>query len=182
MRFGLGMALVGITLIAGCAAPPVKAPGTDFAANGRLAVRGEINGKTVSETANFRWRRSGERVEVELGSPLGETQAQLTFSPDEAEVRLPNGRTAQAADADSLLEETTGYAIPVTPLRWWIEGRPAPVLPVLDDGDTDTTTGRGFTQAGWHVALNNVSAQGFPKQLHLQRDALDVRIAITDWP
>ncbi|KAF0814651.1 Outer-membrane lipoprotein LolB [Andreprevotia sp. IGB-42] len=167
--------------LAGCAAPgQPPAQRADFAADGRLAIRGEIDGNKVSETANFRWKRSGERTEVELGSPLGETQARLTFDAGGAELIDSRGTVRQAGDADALLFDATGYAIPVTPLRWWLEGKPAPDAPLSDDA-TDAAGARRFAQAGWQVSLGAPSPL-YPKLIQLKRDALDVRIAVTDWP
>ena len=166
-------------LLAACAVPQRTTP-VDFAADGRLALRGEIDGNKVAETANFRWRRSGERAEIELGSPLGDTQARLTFDPHGAELVDAKGNKRAAADAETLLYQATGYALPVSPLRWWIEGRTAPDWPTSDDETSDDGT-RHFAQAGWQVSFGVPSPQ-YPKFIQLKRDALDVRIAITDWP
>lgn len=168
-----------VLLLAGCATPP-PATHIDFAADGRLALRGELDGQKVAETASFRWRRSGEHAEIELGSALGETQARLAFDPQGAEFTDSKGNKLQAPDAESLLQGTTGYTIPVTPLRWWIEGRTAPDLPVSDD-QTASDGSRRFAQAGWQVSFGAPAPQ-YPKLIQLKRDALDVRIAITEWP
>ncbi len=168
--------------LAACAsvAPPDGAPvHSDFAADGRLVARGEVDGRHVNENANFRWRRSGETVTVELGSPLGETRARLIATPQEASIRMSDGREAHADDADQLLTELTGLTLPVAQLRWWIEGREAPSLPVKELS-AEPAASRSIEQAGWQVSFYD--AAPFPKRLVLKREALEVRVAVSTWP
>lgn len=172
------LAAGAVALLAGCASvPSTPDVPSDFAAVGRLAARGEVAGRPVNESANFRWRRSGERIDVELGSPLGDTQARLAVTPGEATLTLADGRSASAPDADALLTQLTGLALPVSYLRWWLEGEPAPEL-VLDELAADGAS-RRFAQAGWQVAL--FDATPYPKRLTLNREGFEVRIAVSSW-
>ncbi|GAA5786648.1 lipoprotein insertase outer membrane protein LolB [Chitiniphilus shinanonensis] len=177
------MAAAGAALwLVGCAsvAPqPGGAVAHDFAADGRLLARGEVDGRQVNENANFRWRRSGETVTVELGSPLGETRARLVATPQEASIRMADGREAHATDADELLTELTGLTLPVSQLRWWIEGQPAPTLPVKELPAESSST-RSIEQAGWQVSFYD--AAPYPKRLVLKHESLEVRVAVSDWP
>jgi len=176
------IAALAALLLAGCTTVPAPSPlaaRVDFAADGRLAARGELAGRTVNENVHFRWRRSGDQVTVELGSPLGDTQARLQVTPAEATLRMADGRSAKAPDADALLAELTGLALPVAQLRWWIEGTAAPQSPATElPGETPGS--RRLEQAGWQVSL--YEAAPYPRRLVLKRDDFEVRIAVTAWP
>ncbi|WP_255988649.1 lipoprotein insertase outer membrane protein LolB [Chitinolyticbacter albus] len=178
IRWQLVLAAAAAALLTACASGP-QAPSMpgDFAADGRLSARGDVADRVINESANFRWRRTGERIDVELGSPLGDTQARLAVVAGQATLTLADGRSATAPDADALLTELTGLALPVSRLRWWLEGVPSPDTTV-DELEADGAS-RRFTQDGWEVALFN--AEPYPKRLTLKRDRFEVRIAVSSW-
>ncbi|XZG70124.1 lipoprotein insertase outer membrane protein LolB [Chitinibacteraceae bacterium HSL-7] len=164
-RFLMAVAALGL---AACTAVPT-AP-RDFSASGRFAAKGELEGRAVNEQGRFRWWRTGEHAELELGSPLGETQLRVISAGSAMQVELPDGSIRATDDPDALLLELTGITLPVRALRWWIEGEPAPDLP-FERQDS------GFEQAGWQVVLSG--ANPVPQRLTLRRDAFELRLVVT---
>ncbi|WP_241027066.1 lipoprotein insertase outer membrane protein LolB [Variovorax sp. RKNM96] len=72
--------------------------------------------------ALFELRGSADNGELTLTTPIGNTLAQLHWSPGEA--LLKNGSdTRRYESVDALIEAATGAAIPVGALFGWLAGR-----------------------------------------------------------
>jgi outer membrane lipoprotein LolB len=72
--------------------------------------------------ALFELRGSEQAGELMLTSPIGNTLAQLRWSPGDAV--LKNGsQTRRFESVDQLIEAATGAAIPVGALFGWLDGR-----------------------------------------------------------
>ncbi|MDQ0014106.1 outer membrane lipoprotein LolB [Variovorax boronicumulans] len=73
-------------------------------------------------SALFELRGSPDTGELTLTTPIGNTLAQLHWSPGEA--LLKNGSdTRRYESVDALIEAATGAAIPVGALFGWLAGR-----------------------------------------------------------
>ena len=132
--------LSALVLIAGCAAPTGAGGPKDSqesaAWSGRLSLR--IDSEPAQTfAALFELRGNAETGELTLTSPIGNTLAQLRWSPGEALLR--NGsETRRYGSVDALVEAATGAAIPVEALFAWLAGRNEAV-------------------AGWRADLANVA-------------------------
>ena len=112
----------GALIMAGCASPgaPQASPGAQ-AWSGRLSLR--IDSEPVQTfAALFELRGTEQSGELLLTSPIGNTLAQLRWSPGDAV--LKNGKETRRFDSvDELIEAATGAAIPVGALFGWLAGR-----------------------------------------------------------
>lgn len=115
--------------IYGCAGPAGVAVRHDIADtqawSGRLSLR--VDGEPVQIfSALFDLRGSPAAGDLTLTTPIGNTLAQLHWSPNEALLR--NGSETRRYDSvDALIEAATGAAIPVGALFSWLAGREASV-------------------------------------------------------
>ncbi|MCD6682274.1 MAG: outer membrane lipoprotein LolB [Burkholderiaceae bacterium] len=120
-------------LLAGCAtplAPPeVASPeGAPNFWNGRFAVtytEGGYQPREERSSGRFSLRADGEKRELELSSPLGQTLAQVTLDAGEAVLVAADGRQYAAASAESLTEQVFGWRVPIGDLPRWLAGRVA---------------------------------------------------------
>ncbi|VTU34824.1 outer membrane lipoprotein LolB [Variovorax sp. RA8] len=110
-------------LAAGCASPggPPKNTDAGQAWSGRLSLR--VDSEPVQTfSALFELRGAPQTGELVLTSPIGNTLAQLHWSPGEALLR--NGSETRRFDSvDALIEAATGAVIPVGALFGWLAGR-----------------------------------------------------------
>ncbi|WP_162588469.1 lipoprotein insertase outer membrane protein LolB [Variovorax sp. RA8] len=113
----------GLLLAAGCASPggPPKNTDAGQAWSGRLSLR--VDSEPVQTfSALFELRGAPQTGELVLTSPIGNTLAQLHWSPGEALLR--NGSETRRFDSvDALIEAATGAVIPVGALFGWLAGR-----------------------------------------------------------
>ena len=158
----------------GCAQQPLKPPSEGFAAQGRVNIRSQND----ANTASFDWLATPDRDVLSLATPLGTTLAELTITYQHGEIvsaTLKHGQSTDvAADPESLLQQVSGLALPVSGMRWWLRGLPDPSLPL-------TRSGESFTQSGWLISATDFRAGTLPYKIELTRDDLRVRVMINEW-
>lgn len=177
------------TVLAACATPPrtpEALPGRtslrDFALDGRFALRIERLGEPV-QSANGRlsWAHQNGMDRVLLANPLGTGFAEIDIGPPLARLRLATGERREHPDADLLMQEVTGYALPVTRLAGWLLGRAGP------DGDlVSDPFGRPshLREAGWQIdyAYADELPGALPWRLDIRRaDEVALILRIDEW-
>jgi outer membrane lipoprotein LolB len=172
--FGL---FVAIYLIAGCA---INTPTTVINGNKIeslpaqakvLNYQGRLSLRIASEPpqslyAGFSLNGDAQAGNLTLSSPLGNTVAQLAWTPQNA-VLIANNETKEHPSASALIENITGATIPLSALFDWLAGK-------------NTVT------AGWEIDLsqmktenaNNDTVQRLVAKRTSPQPAAELRIAI----
>jgi len=156
--------------------PPVQSA---FEASGRLSAR---HGSDAL-AANFHWRHEGERDELELVSPLGQTVALLTGDGANARLQASDGRVLTAGTWTKLTEQGLGWPLPVDGLKYWIQGvARAGVAFSAEAGDD----GRAavLRQDGWTIVYQAYVETGGsyrPSRLTASYPEVELRLAIDRW-
>lgn len=113
-------ALALAAVLAGCATPPRPPVGDETVWTGRLALKVDSQ-RPQSFAAGFELRGTAQAGELLLTSPLGQTLAQVVWSPQGAELRQGD-RVTRRGSLDELTTELTGTAVPVQALFDWLRG------------------------------------------------------------
>ena len=158
-RTALAAASGALILIAGCAVNTRVNGQNDLqtasAWTGRLSLRIESE-PAQTFAALFELRGNPEAGELTLTSPIGNTLAQLRWSPGEA--LLKDGReTRRYGSLPALVEAATGAAIPVEALFGWLAGR-------------------SQVAAGWRADLTNVATGRLQARRDSPLPTADLRI------
>jgi outer membrane lipoprotein LolB len=196
--FGVVLALgLAALLLAGCRTrPPVIAPGPGadapwpeqraglekldrFGLDGRVAVA--ANGEGFS--ASLRYKQRPRRADLSLDGPLGIGGLRVGVAGEDIEVATSRGEKLDGIEARAELERRLGFELPLSELRWWLLGIPAPGDASID---ADATSGeiRGFTQGGWKVSITaRVASLGFslPRRLTAEREGARMRLLVEHW-
>jgi outer membrane lipoprotein LolB len=98
-------------------------------------------------------------------------------------LRLPEGKTLTAQDAESLLYEQLGWHMPLAGLHYWVRGLPQPDAPFTKALDEQ---GRlvSLHQAGWDIRFPSyvqVAGVDLPRKVFLENHPLSVRLVIQSW-
>jgi outer membrane lipoprotein LolB len=116
-------------VLAGCATTGASVSNSTVGAyrdsidlSGRLSVNYRKDGRPESITGNFNWTQRPGRVDVSLASPLGQTIAAITVTPDAATLRQAERAPRVAKDIDTLSAQALGWSLPVAGLRDWLQG------------------------------------------------------------
>lgn len=116
--------LLAIFFIAGCAHPAKQKDLNDAKIEvwtGRLSL--QIQSEPVQFfSAGFELKGQAEKGELTLTSPLGNVLGRMRWSQGQAELES-GGEVKRFASLNSLLEETTGAALPLAALFDWLEGK-----------------------------------------------------------
>ena len=157
------LVLAGCTTIA-----PTPSPDPDWYLNGRLAViAGDRRGSFGLDWAQF------ERdYTIDLYGPLGLGVARVERVGGTVTLKVPGEPEVSARNADDLLVSVTGLAIPVTPLRYWVRGEPAPGRFV--------PTENGFRQGGWTIEYLSRD-DGLPTRMTVSRPEARMTLVVRRW-
>lgn len=184
----LGLITAGVVgvVLAGCAGPArIPGDGQAFERTGRFAVNVTEPGVAPEAVqGGFAWRDGGRVLRLDLTNPLGSTLARITVQPSGAVLEHSDGSIETAADADALLSQVVGVAMPVANLRHWLQGRTGAGKVEALQQDSQGRP-ESFTQEGWRLRLSRYDALG-PGLLRLDRRdggrQISVRLAIDHEP
>ena len=147
----LMLASLPLLFLASCAAPrQAVLQDADFRLRGRVGVRSGDE----AFSANFDWQQAGERYRIAFWGPFGQGRALIEGDDLSASLRDAAGAVVSGADPGALLEQALGWAAPVSALRYWVRGSPAPALPASAEQRDDVGNLAGFEQSGWTVRLS----------------------------
>lgn len=152
---------------------------TRWQVQGRLALRLGDEGWT----AGFDWQQQEQVWRIRLSGPFG--QGVVELHGDRRGVWLQQAGRAPvfATDPESLLEQETGWRLPVSGLASWLRGLPAP-------GETGElqwdAQGRlaYLEQGGWQVDYRRYLQVGdypLPDRLQMKRESMRVKFVLDDW-
>lgn len=182
--------------LAGCAAPGPVAPTdrhaaaqahqrwleglTQWRASGRVAV--EVPGDGWSATVQ--WRQQAASYRIQLSGPFGQGAVRIDGDNAGVSLRTAEGRVARAPSAEQLMAQELGAEVPVTALRYWLTGRPAPQQPVTHLHLDDAGRLLELDQAGWQVRYaeyEDSEGGALPARIAVRRDDTQARFLISRW-
>lgn len=148
--------------------------------NGRIAVTLEKNGGSASLV----WQQRADTYSIQLFGPFGKGAVKLQGGPEGVSMEDDEGRTTRAADPETLLLQHLGWQVPVSGLKHWIKGSPAPDI-ALDNLLLDEQGRIGeLAQGGWRISYSHyreIDAFALPTRLRLINRELKVKLLIKHW-
>jgi len=194
---GVVAALAALMLAAGCRTLPPGAPvgpGADapwpeqraalekldrYALNGRVAVAAQGQGFS----ATLRYQQQPRGSNLALDGPLGIGGLRVQIDGEDIEIATSRGEKLDGQSARDELERRLGFQLPLTELRWWLLGIPAP-----GEASVNQDAGSGeihdFTQGGWRVSINTRAAGlGFslPQKMTAEREGARLKLFVQAW-
>ena len=142
---------------------------TQWRLDGKLGVKAQANSGNLS----ISWEQNNEAYEIGLYGPLGVTVAEVSGDADGAILTLPDHPPLRASSPEALVQEAMGYPLPVSPMRFWVRGMPAP-------GEFFEATADGFRQLGWQVTIRQRDIWG-PVKIQIQRPEVRLLLVVKTW-
>src|SRR6056297_1572340 len=145
---------------------------TDWAFDGRAAVRSGITGGSVQ----LEWTQVGTVTSLELSGPFDTGRLAMTGTPSHMLLTDGKGNRRVTNDPEALLEEQTGWRIPLVTLPRWVRGLPShslPELPARDYRLDDRGRLIAFTDKGWEIEYDryqNIGRLTMPHFVELNHD------------
>ena len=150
-----------------------------WALTGRLAL--DADGQQWH--TNVRWRESGDQFDIRLFGPFGRDAGRVMGDGSGAALRAPDGGEFHAPDVDQLVAESLGWRIPVSGLRYWVRGLPAPGS-VFDHRLDEAGRLAALEQSGWTVQYQryrNDLEPALPDRLELTYQDIRLRLLVDQW-
>jgi outer membrane lipoprotein LolB len=182
-------AAFGLLAIAGCAtlpaprdaaAPQFPQLQSSYEVTGRLSARHGAD----AFAASFRWSHEGDRDELDLASPLGQTVARLRGDTRGVELLTPDGKVVSANGWEALTSRGLGWELPVAGLSYWIQGAPRKDSPFTSERADDGAL-RVLRQDGWTIAFqafrSDASGIRRPARMTLDYPGVELRLVIDTW-
>lgn len=150
-----------------------------WAVSGKLA----IITPTEADTVSIQWKQQVKNYTINLLAPLGAGSMTLNGDSTHLTLTTPDGVTHEATSPEALLEANGGPHLPVSNLRYWVRGLPAPQQP---DHTTFDPYGRLTTlsQAGWQIEyLSYTRAYNLdlPSRITLTAPGYKIKVVIHEW-
>ncbi len=120
---------------------------------------------------------------IQFSAPSGQGAMQLFGGDNGVELRMANGKSYQARDAETLLRQETNWELPIESLWYWIRGLPDPELPVKTTLDQQGLI-QGLQQNDWHIQYKRYQQYDdyyFPRKIVIQHQDMKVRLIVTQW-
>jgi outer membrane lipoprotein LolB len=149
-------------------------------------ARGRMAAKLPDDalSASMNWRQHEERYELRLAGPFGQGTLRIDGAPGAVRLRTADGRTALAGTPEELISRELGWQVPVSILRHWILGRPAPGVVVDQVELNDDGSVRRMVQAGWYVDYpdyGEVAGGLLPLRVEVRGPQLEITLLMNRW-
>jgi len=148
-----------------------------------LYARAAINTPRDSASVSLFWNQRGAAYKVTLRAPLGAGTVRIAGDGERVTLRTSDGREVTSSDAMRLLRRETGYVLPVTELRYWLRGIPAPGA----DRRMELSA-RGYVEAlrqsGWRMHYGDyrqIDGVALPGTIRAQGQGIELKLAVQQW-
>lgn len=196
--------LFGMTLImlaAGCAQQPTLKTVENWDAHRAAAselhswtLSGKLGARVPNDSgsARLRWKQQYEEYRIDLSGPFG--QGRVIIDTTDSGVRLRQGGEPpmEAASAEALLWEATGWRLPVEELTYWVRGIPAPDNNHTIVAWTEKGLVQQLRQSGWtlsyeeYQSVDQYTRQGpqtipLPGRIVAEQGDTRLTLIVYDW-
>jgi outer membrane lipoprotein LolB len=152
----------------------------EWRTSGRVAVQVPDDGWSAS----LRWRQKAQDYQIRLSGPFGQGAVRVDGTAGGVVLRTADGRRRHAANAEQLIAAELGAEVPVSLLRYWLLGRPAPAIKVDElQLDADGLL-QELSQAGWAISYQDYETHKaglLPVRLRIGRGQSKARFVLGDW-
>lgn len=148
-------------------------------------LHGKIGVRSPQESGSgtLTWIQEQNKYDIRISGPLGRGATRLQGGEGGVVLDMAGQPTLEARSAEALLEQETGWRLPVENLLWWVRGLPAPESPSRLQLDPQSRLAR-LAQAGWTVEYSRyqeVNGLQLPQRLQLSADNILLTLVVTQW-
>ena len=147
-------------------------------------IKGKIGVRTIDDggSAYMDWSQSFDSFYILLSGPLGQGSTIISGNPYGA--RLENSEGTYISDSpEQLVQEHTGWAIPIHQLLYWVKGIPAPHGKSTKTHNTYGTLAT-LSQNGWDLQFDRYGTAMdtlLPQKIKITKGDLKVTLIIKEW-
>jgi len=131
---------------------------------------------------NLHWRQLPESFDMRVAGPFGVGAASISGNGREVQIRTAK-RSFTTTDPEGDLKARLGWTFPVSHLRYWVLGQPAPGSKAAFEFDH---AGRiiSLEQDGWTLAFDEYQRAGtleLPRRFEVANSELRLKVVVDTW-
>lgn len=136
--------------------------------------------------ARFNWQQTApDRYRLLLTNPLGSTELQLDAQGETVQLVDNKGQRYVSNDAEKMISQLTGMAIPLTSLRQWMMGLPGDASDYQLNGQYQLKS-LNYSRDGqqWQVSINDYASKtspALPSSLELHQGDQRIKLRMDSW-
>ena len=151
-----------------------------WAAVGKLGIQSARD----SWSAGIQWRQNRDSYSIRLSGPLGQGLMELYGTPGLVEMRTADDSVHRARTAEELMLSHAGWRVPLTGLRYWIQGRPDPEARILSLELDPGGRLAELHQLGWVIRFqryDEFDGIALPTRLTLENPRIRGKLVVRSW-
>ena len=156
---------------------------------GKIGVR--VPERIDSAVIN-RWQQQGDQFTIDLSSAIfGLGATRIEGSPRKVTITESGEEPITSYQPEYLIHQHVGWPLPITQLRYWIKGIPAPSVYPIDKVEdlqfNDKEQLSQFHQSGWKIhyprytQLNTQQKTNLPGKIVLQQQQVKITVIVNEW-
>ena len=130
------------------------------------------------------WEQQSDTYQIKLHDFIGRTIAVIDGTPSGVIAKTSKGERYQGDDAEALIDELFAINIPVSGMRYWLQGVPIPNETIDQILLDDSGLTKSLSQQGWEITyphyLQNEPYK-MPSQVILEFENIKLTVKITQW-
>ena len=179
-------------LIAGCSALTMKSGNSEQAWAARRAQLLQIDrftlqarvssGGTLGVKGNLNWRQQGENFDMRVAGPFGVGATNIAGRGRQVEIRSAK-EVFTTEDPEADIQQRLGWSFPVSHLRYWVLGTPAPGSRAefeLDQAGHIASLG----QDGWELEYEeyrDADRLTLPRKFTVSNTHVHIKVVVDGW-
>ena len=168
-----------------------------WAFTGKIGVRVP---QSIDSAVINRWQQYGDQFTIDLSSAIfGLGATRIEGSPRKITITESGEEPITSYQPENLIRQHVGWPLPITQLRYWIKGIPAPSTHPEDSVENlqfnDKEQLEQFNQSGWKIhyprytQLKTQQSQpnertintSLPGKIVLQQQQVKITVIVNDW-
>lgn len=149
----------------------------------RFTVQARVSsGGVFGVKGNLNWRQQRDGFDMRVAGPFGIGAASIVGRGKQIEIRTAK-RTITTEDPERDLHDRLGWTFPITHLRYWVLGVPAPGSHAEVDFDR---AGRlvSLAQDDWILEVSEYQQAGaleLPRKFEVANDEVRIKVVVDAW-
>lgn len=147
--------------------------------SGRIGVRDDKE----SHSSRIRWQQHDDDYTINLWGTLNAGATEITGTSTGVVLRQRDNVPLSATTPEQLVYDQLGYELPVTELRYWIKGIPAPDARSTPAFDAENRL-ISLQQSGWsiqYLGYTNYQTESLPTRIRIEKAPLRLDFVRLDW-
>ena len=175
-------------LLSACAGTGIRTGTAQDSSDERWQLSGKIGLRApqLAESAYVNWRQCGDRFNVRISGPLGQTVARIDGRAELLTLQFDGRDPITTRDPELLMQQQLGWSLPIRALRYWVRAQAAPDGEAKLSGPEQQPT--VLLQQDWQVdylTYHQNASTSLPAKLRLSHndgnDGLQATLLINEW-